>query len=318
MVIPISNKAQSRIVGFGEALLDIIVEDGSIRNAIPGGSVFNTLVSLARCGIPTDFVSDFGDDTAGRMILRFLKEENIGTAYISLFSEGLTALAFAELNKNKDASYTFYKQYPKVRFQGHLPNFDSNDFFAFGSFSALQDDIQFVLQTLISRAKAAGSIVFYDPNIRSKVNKSDQITLDRLKFNFSQADIIRGSNEDFQSIFDTSDSGKIFDLIQPSFCKILIVTSASGNIQFFSPKYRFEQKVTAVKVVSSIGAGDAFNAGILATLFSKGVHLNDLEHCSQEFYLKMIANAEVFAAHVCMSAENYVNRPAVLKIQNLL
>ena len=41
-----------KIIGIGETILDIIFKNGQPTKALPGGSVFNTMVSLGRLGIP--------------------------------------------------------------------------------------------------------------------------------------------------------------------------------------------------------------------------------------------------------------------------
>ena len=42
-----------KVIGIGETILDIIFREGRPYIAMPGGSVFNTLVSLSRVGVQT-------------------------------------------------------------------------------------------------------------------------------------------------------------------------------------------------------------------------------------------------------------------------
>ena len=45
-----------KVIGIGETILDIIFRNGQPTAAVPGGSVFNGVVSLARAGVPVSFI----------------------------------------------------------------------------------------------------------------------------------------------------------------------------------------------------------------------------------------------------------------------
>ena len=46
-----------KVIGIGETVLDIIFRDGQPIGAVPGGSVFNGVISLGRAGVPATFSS---------------------------------------------------------------------------------------------------------------------------------------------------------------------------------------------------------------------------------------------------------------------
>ena len=70
-------KTMRKVIGIGETVLDIIFRDDQPIHAVPGGSTFNAIISLGRCGVNTTFISETGNDHVGRMIIKFLKENNI-------------------------------------------------------------------------------------------------------------------------------------------------------------------------------------------------------------------------------------------------
>ncbi|MDP2237784.1 MAG: carbohydrate kinase [Bacteroidales bacterium] len=312
MAIPISNRNKiilvRRVIGFGESLIDFVIEDEQFKHALPGGSVLNTLVSLSRFGANTQLVTDFSDDAPGRIISRFLQEENIGSDYLSIYKEGKTALAFAALDSNKNASYTFYKDYPEKRFEDLRIAFSSNDIFLFGSFSSLQINLQIALNNLINDAKSAGSLIFYDPNIRMHKISETKPEWKFLMRNFAVADIIRGSDEDFQTIFGTDSAVEIFDKIQPSSCKLLIITSSDSKVAVVSNGFSFQMSVPSVKVVSTIGAGDAFNAGMVASIIEQEISKDQLEFLSEQQTKLILKKAIAFASEVCASSSNYISK----------
>ena len=76
------------VFGIGETILDIIFKEEQPYKAVPGGSVFNGLVSLGRLRVPVTFISEVGKDQVGDLILRFMTQNHISTQYIDRFPDG--------------------------------------------------------------------------------------------------------------------------------------------------------------------------------------------------------------------------------------
>ena len=70
-----------KVIGIGETILDIIFRNGLPTTAVPGGSVFNCIVSLTRAGIPVSFISETGNDRVGNIILQFMQENGVDTKH---------------------------------------------------------------------------------------------------------------------------------------------------------------------------------------------------------------------------------------------
>ncbi|MDQ9750367.1 PfkB family carbohydrate kinase, partial [Acinetobacter baumannii] len=70
--------------------------------AVPGGSVFNGIVSLARAGLPVNFISETGNDRVGSIILQFMQENGISTEHINVFPDGKSPVSLAFLNEKND------------------------------------------------------------------------------------------------------------------------------------------------------------------------------------------------------------------------
>lgn len=66
-----------KVIGIGETILDIIFEKDKPSAAVPGGSVFNGMISLGRMGVDVRFISETGNDRVGRTILDFMQENGI-------------------------------------------------------------------------------------------------------------------------------------------------------------------------------------------------------------------------------------------------
>ena len=67
------------VIGIGETVLDIIFKHEQPIGAYPGGSSFNAIISLARAGVNTTFISETGNDRVGQNILGFLKDNGVDT-----------------------------------------------------------------------------------------------------------------------------------------------------------------------------------------------------------------------------------------------
>ena len=77
-----------KVIGIGETILDIIFRGEQPTAAVPGGSVFNGIVSLGRIGVPICFISETGNDHVGNIILNFMRENNIPTDHVNVFLTG--------------------------------------------------------------------------------------------------------------------------------------------------------------------------------------------------------------------------------------
>lgn len=281
----------------GESLVDIIFKNGHPIAAKAGGSMLNTAVSLSRSGIKVYHISEYSNDEAGVLIQNFLLSNNIGTDYINRYTDGKTAIALAFLDKNKDAKYSFYKQYPYKRLQIVMPIFKSEDILLFGSFYSLQDEVRKEVMGIVREAKSKGCTIIYDPNIRNP-HKNDMPTLrHRVEENFMHTDIVRASNQDFENIFGITEAADAWLLCQKYNVKFLLYTMNKNGTYHFSRKSVDFYPSKAIDPVSTIGAGDSFNAGLI-----KGI----LESEKNIEWPKAIEYGIDFATKVCMSLENYI------------
>ena len=109
-----------KVIGIGETILDIIFRGDQPSAAVPGGSVFNGIVSLGRMGANVGFISETGNDRVGNIILQFMRDNNIPTDHVNVFPDGKSPVSLAFLNEQSDAEYIFYKDYPAQRLEVHL------------------------------------------------------------------------------------------------------------------------------------------------------------------------------------------------------
>jgi fructokinase len=298
-----------KVIGIGETILDIIFRDEQPVGAVPGGSMFNGLISLGRAGLDCAFISETGNDRVGRRIISFLEENHVDASNISVYPEAKSPVSLAFLNENNDAEYIFYKDHPHDRLEFITPDIQPNDVVMFGSFYAINPVIRPQMQAFLEYAHEKGAILYYDVNYRaSHLNDLVKVTANILE-NFELADIIKGSSEDFEIMYNKKDADSVYRAQIDFYCKNFVYTQGSNPIEFRAKGGLSKQyPVVATKTVSTIGAGDNFNAGFVYGLLKYGVTRDMLdEGVDEAIWDKVIAEAQQFAANVCGSLHNSVD-----------
>lgn len=304
-----SNTEMAPIVYcIGETVLDIIFRDGRPVSATPGGSMLNSAVSLGRAGIKVEFISEYGNDETGGIIDSFLHENNTGTRYIRRYDDGKTPLALAFLDKPGNASYSFYTSYPRIRLKDPLPDVKNGDVILFGSIYSITPGIHGKIRQWIHKARNRGAFIIYDPNFR----KSHAAGLEKVRpwiiENIAMADIVRGSDEDFINIFAVQTPDDMRTKIRSFGCKNIIITRNSKSLVAWFDEGKMTMEILPVKpLVSTIGAGDAFNAGIIFALVREGITKGTPGNTGAGNARKIIETGVEFAAEVCKSFENYIS-----------
>jgi len=296
-----------KVIGIGETILDIIFQNGHPTAAVPGGSVFNGIVSLGRMGVNVNFISETGNDRVGKTILQFMQENHIPTEHVNVFPDGKSPVSLAFLDDKSNAEYLFYKDYPKQRLDVIFPQLSEDDIVIFGSFYALNPVLREKIVELLEQAREKHAIVYYDPNFRAthkdQAMKLSPTIIENLEF----ADIVRGSSEDFLYMYGMQEVDKIYTDKIKFYCPRFIYTAGNQNISLRTNTFKKEYLVEPLETVSTIGAGDNFNAGLIFGLLKYNIRYRDLDSLTEENWDKIIKCGKDFASEVCKSFNNSVS-----------
>ena len=309
-----------KVIGIGETILDIIFKNDEPIGAVPGGSVFNGIISLGRAGVKCGFISETGDDRVGRRIISFLEENHVDASSINVYPESKSPVSLAFLNEQNDAEYIFYKDHPHDRLDFVFPEIQTDDIVMFGSYYAVNPVIRPQVQGFLEYARDKGAILYYDVNFRaSHQNEVMKLNANILE-NLEYADIVRGSQEDFEVMFNKHDAETVYKAQISFYCKNFIYTQGSEPVEVrgtggFARQY----PATQMETVSTIGAGDNFNAGFVYGLIKYGITREMLETgLKAEQWDGLIGLAQQFSANVCKSIHNSIGQEfAVQKQQQL-
>lgn len=300
-----------QIFGIGETIYDILMRGGQPVAASAGGSVFNSLISLGRVGLDCAFISQIGDDYIGTVIEQFLHDNGVHNLQLTRLPGSKTALSLAVLDENNDAHYSFYKDYGGATLNFDIPNITAEDIFMYGSYYALNPQIRNVVKPLLEHTSASGAVIYYDLNYRSNHAHECQALAPSILENYAMSTIVRGSEDDFNVLYQSSDSENIYrNIIQPDGCNTFIVTHGSKSVELFTPSKRISVPVPQVETVSTIGAGDNFNAGLVTALVKNNISSQAIkaDAVSEDLWHSILETGAAFGSEACRSTQNYVSK----------
>ena len=309
-----------KVIGIGETVLDIIFKDNQPIGAVPGGSVFNGIISLGRCGVNTTFISETGNDRVGERIVAFLKENGVNTDNVNIYPESKSPISLAFLNEHNDAEYIFYKEHPKDRLDFDYPDVQTGDIVMYGSYYAVNPVIRPQVQGFLSFAKSRGAILYYDVNFRASHRHDVMRITPNLLENLEMADIVRGSREDFEVLYGKTDPDAVYRSQIAFYTRKFIYTQGDQPVELRAEGgLARHYPVTKTETVSTIGAGDNFNAGLVYGLIKYGITREVIDGgLSPEQWDLVIGCAQEFSTNVCKSIDNSVDADFGRKMKDFL
>ncbi len=291
-----------RIFTIGETTYDILFCEGNPVGACSGGSAYNSAISLGRCGLPVSLISTLGNDHIGDLSLAFLKKNGVNCNLIKRF-DGQSRVALAFFDSDNNAEYSFYKA--STDLQPEYPVLDKNDIVLLGSSFALRDNGRENLLSFLQLARRQGCIIMYDPNARQSVTEKPDI-LTKILDNMALSTIIKGSDQDFRNIFGLNNGSDVYSRITETGSQFLVYTKGAEGAELFTPNFNLEIPSIKSQVVSTVGAGDNFSAGIVYQLFNHLANNFSFKDLGEKAWKEIMNSGILFASEVCGSYENYL------------
>jgi fructokinase len=258
----------------GEALIDMLPRETAAGETAfaphAGGAVFNTSIALGRLGVPTQFYSGVSTDLFGEVLIDTLKASNVD-ATLAHRSDAPTTLAFVKLVEGH-ATYAFYDE----NTAGRLLPIDSlpakaADAVFFGGISLAVEPCAATYAALLKR-EAATKVTMIDPNIRPTFIKDESIYRARIADMIALADIVKLSDEDLDWLDPNgATADKARKMVADNGLKLLCITEGAKGVTGYSPNQEVFVAAQKATVVDTVGAGDTFNAGLLASLHNAGL-----------------------------------------------
>ncbi|MCA2010120.1 carbohydrate kinase [Cereibacter sphaeroides] len=252
----------------GEALIDMLPVPGPGAGPAfaphAGGAVFNTAIALGRLGAPTGFFAGIAADFLGDILRDTLAESKVDTSACVMAPRPST-LAFVKLVEGQ-ATYAFYDENTAGRMltEADLPAITEDAYF-FGGISLVVDPCGATYEALMGRARAAGKVTMLDPNIRPGFITDEAAYRGRIDRMIGLADIVKLSLEDLAWLSGGKDEAFVQAMLERGVSLVLLTDGGVGATGV-TPRGRLFEPARKVNVVDTVGAGDTFNAGVLASL----------------------------------------------------
>lgn len=307
------------IVCCGEALIDMLPrtsKDGTaVYQPFNGGSIFNTAIALGRLGIITGFFSGISTDFFGDSLIAGLKASNVDLKYAKIWDRP-TTLAFVKLD-NGQARYSFYDDNSAGRMltTKDLPKLSADvNALHFGSISLIAEPGATTLEELMVREEK-DRVICLDPNIRSNIIKDRSQYLERMGRLISMCDILKISDEDVTWITGKTELGAAARKWLNAGAKVVVITRGENGVEAFTKGFSIKVPSVNVKVVDTVGAGDTFTAGFLASLQRAGKLNKAAISYLDETSLRNAVNYAARAAAITVSRAG-ANPPWVHELQS--
>jgi fructokinase len=267
-----SIKKEISVVCFGEVLFDVFPAHKKI-----GGAPLNVALRLASLGIKAQIISRVGNDTAGRELLEFIKENGVSTNAIQIDDSFPTGEVLVQLDTKGSASYTI--SYPvawdKIQCNPEIENtVKKADAFVYGSL-VCRDLISFnTLLELINYAKYK----IFDVNLRAPFYTKEilirlMLQSDFVKFNDDELyEISRFLNSPYYSL-----EQNILFIAKHTNTKHICVTKGShGAVLYYNEKMYYNSGYK-IDIVDTVGSGDSFLAALLSKLLTNDEPQNAID-----------------------------------------
>ncbi|MFC1624747.1 carbohydrate kinase family protein [Candidatus Omnitrophota bacterium] len=239
--------------------------------ASTGGSITNSAVIGAKLGLKAAMLSRIGKDPLGDFAVRFLTSCGVNTKGIIQDPVIRTPLAIANIDRSGDSIYTFYKNPPKqsiVPLKG-VPKYllKNCKIFHFGSSFSYQKETSIEVLKFVKFLKKRGTFISFDPNLRpyaikDKIGAKKRV-LDLLKW----VDMAKLSEIDLGFLTGQKDPLRGLEKLKKlTPCEVILTLGPKGSIYLDSKERFIKIPAFRVKIADTIGAGDAFTAGLLYKL----------------------------------------------------
>ena len=260
------------IVVAGESLIDLIVDQEGRVEAVPGGGPYNVARALGRLGRPVAFLGRLSTDRFGSILRAGLAADGVDLE-LAPATDASTLLAVAELDPAGGATYRFYVEGTAAPGLSatDLPNGIPASATALhvGTLGLVFEPMATTIEALVA-ATPPDLLVMIDPNCRATAISDPAVYRARLDRILGRVDVVKVSVDDLAFLDPAAEPLDAARRILDRGPTAVLITAGGRPVQLVTPSRVTELSVPEVRVVDTVGAGDAFGAGFLAAWTGAG------------------------------------------------
>ena len=238
-----------------------------------GGAETNFATALVRLGLSAGWISRLGDDELGRYVAHNLRGEGVDLSRVIFDREAPTGLYVKELSAVGETSVYYYRRgsaasrlspedvdfgYLRVARWLHVT----------GITPALSESCRATVGYAIEQARAAGLGVSFDPNLRLKlwtIERAREVLLPLIR----RCTVLCGGDDELARLLEVDRPDGAADWALSNGIGLVAVKLGPHGALVATPEERRVVPAFEVpRVVDAIGAGDGFDAGLVAGLLN--------------------------------------------------
>lgn len=310
-------------IGIGEILIDFTPAGVNGASALfqqnLGGAVTNVSCAMAKFGWHSGFIGKAGCDGFGVFCAETLRGLGVDVTGLRLSDSHGTTLAFVHLSDTGDRSFSFYRKHSAdvslETSEVNLEMAENTRIFHFGGVSLTDEPARSATLYAVHRAREAGALISFDPNLRLNLWDSPAEARTVLLDVLPLADVVKLSAEEQLFLFDTVDETALYDIQKRFGMKILVVTRAEKGATALVNERLFDSPTYDVEVVDTTGAGDCFLAGVLHGFLKLG---KSVDAITEEEIERILAFANAAGSLVCREKGAVNALPSLAEVERLV
>jgi len=261
----------------GEALWDMFAvegENGLSFDARIGGSPFNVAMGLSRLGQNSALLTGLSTDRLGQRLFGALNQEGVDPRYL-VRTPLASTIGLVDVGPDGGPVYAFYGTADREVREGDLPTLGEEVWgLHAGSFALVVQPVGDSLLMLFER-EAGRRLITLDPNVRLNVEPDVELWRDRIDAFVSHADLVKVSDEDLELLYPGSDAAEIAKAWLDAGAGLVVVTRGPAGAVAFGAFGQIDAPGRKIVVADTVGAGDTFQAALIAGLAERGATNGD-------------------------------------------
>lgn len=269
---------KSGLILAGEPMGLLIAQSEGSLDSVSGydlavaGAEFNVAVGVARLGHRVTYMTKLGKDPFGERIIHVLDDNKIGNEFVAWSDEKKTGFMLKSRVSKGDPDIFYFRagsaastlsveDVEKINFA------DYSHIHLTGILPALTDTTRAAVNLMFDKARAAGLLISFDPNLRPQLWSSREVMIKSINEMAAKADIVLPGTAEGKILMGSDNPQEINKFYLANGAKTVITKCGSDGAYVSTADEEFMVSGFKVeKVVDTVGAGDGFAAGVITGL----------------------------------------------------